>query len=325
MTRSQVPPRPGLAFRLVRGALVFVALLLFGSYLVTRLLVVSAEERFPALGRIVRVEGLRQHVIERGAGDPIVFVHGAFGASQDFLATVVPELEQRYRCILWDRPGHGYSERPRVEADPGVQADLLLALCRELELEHPLLVGFSYGGAVTLTAGLRAPDELRGVVLLNGPSHPWPDPLELHYRLPTVPVIGRLFVETLLMPFAELTASSRFEHAFAPSPVDPRFADSSPVPLSLRPRSYRANAEDIRTLKPFLRGQADRYDQLDVPLFLVVSEADRVVSPTLHSPPLHAAVPDSTMRRLPDAGHQILYTHPGVVIETIDAAMAGEE
>ncbi len=302
-----------------RVVLAIVALLVVGT-VATRALVARAESEHPRLGRVVDVDGLAQHVIERGAGDAIVLVHGAFGSSHDFVATVLDSLAARHRCVVWDRPGHGYSERPEGEAGPGVQADVLLALLDELDVERPLLVGFSYGGAVVLAAALRAPERVRGVVLLNGPSHPWPDPIELHYRLPTVPLLGPLVVETLLMPFGAALSDSSVERAFAPRPVADAF-ESSPVLLALRPPSYRANAEDIRTLKPFLRAQSEHYDELAVPLTIVVSEGDLVVHPTIHSLPLHRDTPDSTMIRLPDAGHQILYTHTDFVIDTIETAL----
>ncbi len=321
LAESMEKSKRGAPKRVLR-LVVLVALLVFGGgYVATRLLVAQAESAYPRAGRDILVGGLRQNVISYGAGPPIVFVHGAFGASQDFVETVIPELSSRYRCIAWDRPGHGYSERPEEIADPGVQADLLLELIRVLELEQPpLLVGFSFGGAVTLAAGLRDADALRGIVLLNGPSHQWPDPLDFHYELPAVPVLGPIVVETILMPFGVLSIPSTAERVFSPLPVVEAF-ERSPVSLSLRPANYRANAEDIRSLKPFLRAQSEHYGKLDLPLTIIVAEEDLVVSPTIHSPALHAAAPRSSMIRIPGAGHQILYTHPEIVIEAIDAAM----
>jgi len=276
--------RPGAsrrsAGRWLRRALGSAVLLLAAGFAATRVLARSARARYPALGEHVLVDGLRQHVVDRGSGEPVVFVHGAFGALQDFTATLLDVAARRYRCIAWDRPGHGYSERPATEADPGAQADLLAGLIDELELDAPLLVGFSYGGAVALATALRRPERVRGVVLLNGPSHPWPDPIEWTYRLPAVPVLGTLLTETLLTPVGTLLADASVRRAFAPAEVAPAF-ERSPVALALRPASYRANAEDMRTLKPFLAEQQDRYGELAVPLTIVVASADRVVSPTM--------------------------------------------
>lgn len=320
MTRGSPATRPSRAARgLRRGALVLAVLLGLGAA-ATRLAGRAAEREHPPLGRTVIVDGWRQHVLERGAGPPVVFVHGAFGGLQDFAVTILDEASARYRCVLWDRPGHGYSERPSGALDPGDQARLLLALVRALELERPLLVGFSYGGAVCLAAALAAPDELRGVVLLNGPSHPWPDPLDLEYRVAAVPLVGWLVSECFVAPLGAWLARDAVERAFAPAGVPARF-ERSPLPLALRPASYRANTEDVRLLKPFLRAQAERYGELRVPVTALVASEDRVVSPTIHVPRLAEQAADCRVIRLEGAGHQILYTHPERVLAAIAEAL----
>lgn len=47
----------------------------------TRVLAGRAEERFPPLGDRIEVGGLDQHVVVEGDGPPLVFVHGAYGAT----------------------------------------------------------------------------------------------------------------------------------------------------------------------------------------------------------------------------------------------------
>ena len=292
------------------------------GFLTTRVLQGRAEDAFPQRGRIVEVRGTGQHVLEAGSGAPIVFVHGAFGGLQDFVETIWGEVARSHRCIAWDRPGHGYSERPERPLDPGAQAELLLELLAELHLdEPPLLVGFSYGGAVVLAAALQAPERLRGVVMLNGPSHPWRDPLDLSYRFPAWPLVGPLLTETCVAPLGALTSEASVADAFAPAPVAPAF-EGSPIALALRPASYRANAEDVRLLKPFLRAQVPRYPGLAVPVTMVVAEGDRVVSPTIHSLQLAAASENVRVVRVAGAGHQILYSHPERVLRELERAAA---
>lgn len=321
LRRRALPSGPERPRRAVPLTLLALLLLLAATAVWTRVLAARAERAFPRLGRLVEVEGLRQHVVERGDGLPVVFVHGAYGGLQDFAATILDDASERYRCVLWDRPGHGYSERPAGDVDPGVQARVLIGLVRELELERPLLVGFSYGGAVCLAAALEAPDEVRGVVLLNGPSHPWPTPLDLEYRVGRMPVLGRLLSETVVAPMGTLFGDRSVARAFAPSPVPAGFA-RSPIPLALRPASYRANTDDVVLLKPFLRRQVERYPRLGVPVRALVSTDDTVVSPTIHVPELMKLVPDGQQVRIDGAGHQILYTHPGLVLRAIDEAAA---
>ena len=316
-----VPRGPERLPRAVRVVGLTLLVLLAAAAIWTRVLADRAERDFPRLGRHVEVEGLRQHVLERGSGTPIVFVHGAYGGLQDYEATILGAASERYRCVLWERPGHGYSERPGGDVDPGAQARILMGVVRELGLERPLLVGFSYGGAVCLAAALDAPDEVRGVVLLNGPSHPWPAPLDLEYRLGRVPVLGWLLSETVVAPMGSVFGDRSVASAFDPSPVPELFA-RSPIPLALRPTSYRANTDDIALLKPFLRAQVDRYADLRVPVRALVSTDDTVVSPTIHVPELMKLVPNGVQLRIDGAGHQILYTHPDDVLQAIDDALA---
>ncbi|MEM7306981.1 MAG: alpha/beta hydrolase [Planctomycetota bacterium] len=313
-------PRRGCARRLVRAAVLALAALAVLGALATQALRAAAERRFPRSGELVEVEGLKQHVLRRGEGPPVVFVHGAYGGLQDFEATILDAASQRYHCVLWDRPGHGYSERPSEPLDPGGQARLLLGLVRELGLERPLLVGFSYGGAVCLAAGLEAPEELRGLLLLNAPSHPWPDPLDLEYRLSQKPILGRLLSETVTAPLGWLLSKRSVAAAFDPEPIPPHF-DRSPVALALRPASYRANTEDIFLLKPFLRAQAPRYPELALPVLALVGTGDTVVSPVLHIPELSRAAPACREVRLEGVGHPLLYAHPERVLAALDEAL----
>jgi len=56
------------------------------------------------------VDGIRLHYVDRGAGAPVVLLHGNPGFVEDFLP-VVDSLASTNRVIAFDRPGHGYSER----------------------------------------------------------------------------------------------------------------------------------------------------------------------------------------------------------------------
>jgi len=303
----------GRAARIAAGAF---AIALVSAAILTRVLAARAEAAFPMLGEHVTVEGLRQHVLVRGDGPPIVLVHGAYGGMQDFAATVLGELEREHRCVLWDRPGHGYSDRPSGDAGPDVQGRILASLVRELELERPLLVGFSYGGTVCLAAALEDPDAFRGVVLVNAPTHTWSEPDDADVRLARVPVLGRLISETVAAPLGRVLGQEGIERAFAPRPVPATFA-RSPIALALRPASYRANTQDVGLLKRVLSEQSPRYPSLDLPIVALVATEDRIVSPTNHIPQLERAAPNCLQIRIPDAGHQLLYTHPERVLAAI--------
>ena len=74
----------------------------------------EAEHKYPPVGRFLSVDGVRLHYIERGRGEPLVLIHGNGALIQDFTINgLVERLSERYRVIVIERPGYGYSTRPR--------------------------------------------------------------------------------------------------------------------------------------------------------------------------------------------------------------------
>jgi pimeloyl-ACP methyl ester carboxylesterase len=97
--------------------------------------------------------GVRLHVVETGNPDgrPILFIHGF---SQCWLAwsrQLNSDLADRYRLVAMDMRGHGLSEKPREGyADSKLWADDVDAVIQALELDHPVISGWSYGPLVML-------------------------------------------------------------------------------------------------------------------------------------------------------------------------------
>ena len=67
------------------------------------------------LGRLAMatatINGLEIHYREKGAGFPVVLVHGFTGNSRNWALTV-PVLTRQFRTISVDLRGHGHSARP---------------------------------------------------------------------------------------------------------------------------------------------------------------------------------------------------------------------
>jgi len=122
--------------RLVIGlgiAVALVAMLLAGLAVCSWAMTRQVEAQFPPLGRFVTVEGLRLHLLTAGQGRPVVLLHGANGAVQDFKASIFDRLAQQYRVVAIDRPGHGYSDRPAAGiVTPDIQARLIRGALKQL-------------------------------------------------------------------------------------------------------------------------------------------------------------------------------------------------
>jgi len=129
-------------------------------------------------GEFLDVGGLRLYYYAagtRGAGEPIVLVHG-FAASGHLWTDVVPALPQGHRVVVLDCLGHGRSDPGRPD-QLGVlaHADRLVAVLDELRIGRACLVGHGTGGAIAQALAIRAPLRVSRLCLVSSASFAaWP-------------------------------------------------------------------------------------------------------------------------------------------------------
>ncbi|CAN5155341.1 alpha/beta hydrolase [soil metagenome] len=116
--------------------------------------------------RTVRVGALDVHVAEAGAGEPLVLLHG-WPQHWYCWRGVVPLLADRYRLVMPDLRGHGWTAAPKTGYDKEQLATDLLGLLDALELPQVGLVGHDWGGWTGFLACLRAPERFRAFLALG--------------------------------------------------------------------------------------------------------------------------------------------------------------
>lgn len=269
------------------------------------------ERDYPPLGRFLEIDGIRLHFVEAGQGAPVVFIHGASSTLRDFVASLFPLLARKYWVVAFDRPGYGYSERPRgAWLDPARQAALIGRALTAIGVEKPVLVGHSWSGSLVLAYLLANPQQVAGGVLLGGVSHPWMGDVAWVRRVAGVPLAGDLFARTFVYPAGQLLLDRAVAGVFSPEPVPPRYVERTGIALALRPHSFLADAEDVRGLSEYLRQQSQRYAEIDQPLLLITGDADHVVPPSNHAERLIKQVPAAELVYLENAGHALHHTRP---------------
>jgi pimeloyl-ACP methyl ester carboxylesterase len=282
-----------------------------------------AEHDHPPRGRFVEVDGVRLHYVERGSGAPVVLLHGNGSMTRDFEISQVIELAaERYRVIAFDRPGYGFSERPRDRLwTPSAQARLLMEAFRKLGVERPIVAGHSWGTLVAMALAVEHPTAVRGIVLLSGYYFP---SLRLDVPLasgPAIPILGDLLRHTIAPLLGRLLAPALIAKVFAPSPVPASFG-AFPVELSLRPSQLRASAEETAMMVPSAAALARRYREVAMPAVIVAGTGDRIVDFHRQSERLHRELARSSIEPVAGAGHMIHHIGPRQVLAAIDKAAA---
>jgi len=113
-------------------------------------------------------DGTRLFWREWGRGTPLLFVHGAAVSGRFWDYQVASLAERGFRCITFDRRGHGRSDQPASGYDYDTLADDLSDVISALELRRATLIGHSMGCAEILRYLTRHGDSrVSGIALLG--------------------------------------------------------------------------------------------------------------------------------------------------------------
>jgi len=97
--------------------------------------------------------GVQLHVVETGnrRGQAILYIHGFSQCRLAWSRQLSSDLAKDYRLVAMDMRGHGLSDKPEQGYDDSkLWADDVNAVIETLDLEAPVLCGWSYGSLVIL-------------------------------------------------------------------------------------------------------------------------------------------------------------------------------
>jgi pimeloyl-ACP methyl ester carboxylesterase len=284
-----------------------------------------AEERWPPLGQFTQVGDARVHYVQEGTGPDIVLIHGAGGNLRDFTFSLVPRLVDRgFRVTAFDRPGLGYTDRiddrfagpfnKRAES-PQQQAAFLAQAADQIGVDNAVIVGHSYGGAVAMAWGLD--HDAAAVVGLAGAIMPWPGDVDTIYKVLGSRVGGAALAPLATIAIDPMETADRVDPIFAPNAMPEGYLAHIGPGLSLRPAQLRANARQVRTLKPHVRRMSERYEDLSIPVELVHGTADDTVGLEIHSVAAAERLPNANLTVLEGVGHMPHHAREGAAVEAI--------
>jgi pimeloyl-ACP methyl ester carboxylesterase len=278
-----------------------------------------AAAAVPPLGRTIEVNGAHLHYVDEGEGPAILMIHGLGGQMRNFTYALKGKLTDRFRVIVVDRPGSGYSSRPS-EASASIvnQAKTLAGFIRTLGLEQPLLVGHSMGGAVALAIALNHPECAGGLALISPLSHPQESVPEPFGGL-AIPVawLRRLVAWTVAVPYAIARSKIMMQAVFGPETAPGDFAVKGGGLLNLRPEIFCASSADLLAVGDDLPAMAGRYSTLNIPVGVIYGADDRVLDATVHGKALTEKIAAADLDLIPGGGHMVLVTQADRVADFI--------
>jgi pimeloyl-ACP methyl ester carboxylesterase len=303
----------------------FVASSILITALLALLVYVSAkivERRNPPIGKFIVIDGTKLHYLERGSGLPVIFLHGNATLLQDFtLSDAFTSAAEQNRAIAFDRPGCGYSRRPRGRSwTASDQADVIVQALRSLNCGPATVIGHSWGTLVALALAERHPAHVGSLVLLSGYYYPTPRFDIVLAALGATPIIGDVLRYTLTPLFGLITLPATLKAMFAPCAVPERFSREFPRLMMLRPWQLRASLSDGAVMLPTAAALQRGYRALQLPIYIAAGRDDRIVD-HWHSKQLHQELPASKLQIIPSVGHMVQHSAPEHVVPIIAEAI----
>jgi len=117
--------------------------------------------------KFLQVDGSKIRYLESGdSKETLVLIHG-LGASAERWNHVIPLFTNKYRVIVPDLIGFGYSDKPLVDYTPEFFSEFLEKFLSASNVVHPYLIGSSLGGQISAEYTASHPDNVEKLILVS--------------------------------------------------------------------------------------------------------------------------------------------------------------
>jgi pimeloyl-ACP methyl ester carboxylesterase len=230
----------------------------------------------------IDVAGTKLRILEAGEGPPVLFLHGAAGASW---SPLLDQLGSRCRVIAPEHPGFGRSQIPEWMMSVGDVAFFYLDVLAALDLKGVHLVGHCLGGWIAAEIAIRSTQRLRALTLLAPAGVANDD-------APFDDIFAWSAEEFARRQFHESKLAEEWQQAQAKLDIDVVLQNQTAVArLAWNPRL--ANLQ----LPYWLH-------RIDIPTMLVWGEDDRVI-PFACREAFLREIPHAELLALPKSGHAL--------------------
>jgi pimeloyl-ACP methyl ester carboxylesterase len=287
--------KPQIPFTIVSVILVLTALLALAGCSGTS----SPSDITKAEMKTVPVGDIMMAYKEAGFGEPLILIMGYSGTMDLWDPRVVNQLAQRYRVIVFDNRGMGFTTSSDKQYTIRLFADDTAGLMDALGIRKAHIMGWSMGTNIAQELTLDYPEKVDKLILYAGDAggkEALPPARQDIAVLSNVSGTGRERGERL---FREL--------------FPPAWLKENPDPLTYFPKvSSTSPAENVRRQNEAMmtwNGSYSRLPALKQPLLLITGDQD-VLTPPGNSLIIAGQVPHSWVVRMRGGGHGLMYQYP---------------
>ena len=240
----------------------------------------------------VEANDLNMFYIEKGKGQPLVLLHGGIGTAEFNWSKQIEFFAKHFRVIAVDSRGHGRTDNPTGEFSYKLMADDVATLIKALNLENPLVMGWSDGGQIVLEIGINYPDLTKALVAGGVLSE-----------------ITDYYSSALKHWGIEGPGNVDFEKLRV---IIPQFVDALPTMHSpvYGPEYWKKLLQDISHmwLEPSSFPEK-RIEQINTPILIIVGDRDEASSID-ECAKMYKQIPNAELAIIPNAGHDVYETKP---------------
>lgn len=144
-----------------------------------------------ARGKFAELNGRSTHYVVRGAGEPLILIHGFNMDVNTWIENIdaLAENNKVYGIDLW---GQGFSTRDSIDPGYELYVEQLLSFMDAFDIQKATLVGHSMGGGTIITFAVQYPERVERLILVD--STGIPNPLPLRSKFFTLPGVGEFLL-----------------------------------------------------------------------------------------------------------------------------------
>jgi pimeloyl-ACP methyl ester carboxylesterase len=250
-----------------------------------------------ATGKFITLDGHSTHYMEKGAGEPVILIHGFFFNSYLWNKNI-DALADKFKVYAIDLWGFGYSTRDPMDYGYPLYADQLLKFMDSLDIQKASLVGQSMGGGTSIFFSVNHRDRVNKLILVDPAG--MPNPLPILGKITNLPKVGEFLLGMKSDFYRKMVLSTTFIH-------DKGVITESYFENVTHFHKIKSTSEILLKIlrKQFFHTLPDeihRLGEMDVPILIIFGRQDKAI-PLERGKEMHNILRGSRLEIFENAGH----------------------